>query len=890
MNESNRTVLAPGQKLGQGRFTLVRKLGTGGMGMVWFARDEKLCKDAALKFLPPEVENDGDALVSLRRETARAQMLSHPNIVRIHDFHDFAGEPAFISMEYVEGRTLHDLRREQPSEVYAWETLKPLVSQLCDALNYAHGENVIHRDLKPANILLDTKGRIKLADFGIATVIQNTMSMVSVGSVRSGTLPYMSPQQLTGERPVATDDIYALGATLYHLLTSKPPFYQGEIALQAINIAPAPMAKRLADLNIASTVPAKVEKVVMACLAKLPEERPETAKKVYELLAAPEPDNIEVRQKFKVQAAATIPDSTGPAIPDMLRPPRPLQEVPVVDSEPFQPEAKAKTNTGILLALTTVFLLAGLAAWYFLVYSSEQTTGWGGLIVDTTPPGATVTLCEETNKITPATFKKIKVGKIALKIIFPGYDEIHRDVEIQKNEVLNLGKISLIRSTGHLEIHSSPEAMDWQLKSDTQDIPDRQGKTPATLTNLPTGIYRVNMTRPDWPNYSIETNIIKNQTVIIQHVFAQGGLTISSDPKGAEAEVDGKIIGKTPMAVVVPTGEHEVNIQYPGLTAQKRSVKVSPDVTNSVSVAFAYGSVALSSVPPGATVKENSVVLGTTPVTLPIVPPGEVSFVVALQSFDSERVQGIVKTGQKIELTAHLKKTGPQPGKGWTNSLGMVFVPVPGTPVLFSICETRVREYQTFVRTSRGNPMRSPEFAQDGAHPVVNVSWDDAKAFCFWLDEQERQAGKLIDSQAYRLPTDEEWSKAVGLPNEEAGTPKDKSGGIKVYPWGNEYPPPKFPPFGNYAAALNVDGFKYTAAVGSFKANAFGLFDMSGNVWEWCEDWFDTDQKQRVLRGGSWNLSHPNNLRSAYRYGCLPYIWGNDFGFRVVLVVGSATQ
>ncbi len=206
--------LQPEQSLAQGRFVLVKRLGRGGMGEVWLARDERLREPVALKFLPPEIRGDPTALDDLRRETARSHKLSHPHIVRIHDLHEDPDGTAFIVMEYIDGPTLAALRLEQPSRVLSWEYLRPLVAQLCAALEYAHGENVIHRDLKPANLMVDSRGRLKLADFGIAAVASDSMSRVSVRHSTSGTLPYMSPQQVTGERPRAADEIYSLGATL----------------------------------------------------------------------------------------------------------------------------------------------------------------------------------------------------------------------------------------------------------------------------------------------------------------------------------------------------------------------------------------------------------------------------------------------------------------------------------------------------------------------------------------------------------------------------------------------------------------------------------------------------------------------------------------------------
>jgi hypothetical protein len=263
------------------RFTLIKELGRGGMGVVWLAEDTRLGEKVALKFLPAEIRADPVALDGLRRETARSHKLSHPNIIRIHDLHEESGGPAFISMEYVDGPTLSVLRLEQPARVLSWETLRPLVEQLCAALDYAHAERVIHRDLKPGNIILDCKGRLKLADFGIAAVVSDSMSRVTAPRT-SGTLAYMSPQQLAGKRPTAADDLYALGATLYELLTSKPPFYTGDIAHQVLYELPEAPDERLITLGIENPIPPAVAAMIMACLAKDPASRPPSVRAVAE--------------------------------------------------------------------------------------------------------------------------------------------------------------------------------------------------------------------------------------------------------------------------------------------------------------------------------------------------------------------------------------------------------------------------------------------------------------------------------------------------------------------------------------------------------------------------------------------------------------------------------
>jgi hypothetical protein len=269
--------LVAGQSVGAGRYTLVRPLGRGGMGVVWLAQDERLHEPAALKFLSADFHADPSALDSLRSETQRSRRLTHPHIIRIHDLFEPPGEAPFIAMEYVEGQTLSQLKAGRPQRVFEWEFLRPLVRQLCAALDYAHAERIIHRDLKPANLMLDAKGRLKLADFGIAVAVADSVSRVTGARSISGTPAYMSPQQLDGEPASVSDDLYALGATLYELVTSKPPFHSGDIAHQTRTQDPAPVEHRLAELGIGTPVPSEVSDLVLACLAKDPKSRPASA-------------------------------------------------------------------------------------------------------------------------------------------------------------------------------------------------------------------------------------------------------------------------------------------------------------------------------------------------------------------------------------------------------------------------------------------------------------------------------------------------------------------------------------------------------------------------------------------------------------------------------------
>lgn len=259
----------------------------------------------------------------------------------------------------------------------------------------------------------------------------------------------------------------------------------------------------------------------------------------------------------------------------------------------------------------------------------------------------------------------------------------------------------------------------------------------------------------------------------------------------------------------------------------------------------------------------------------------------------------------------------------WINGLGMRFVPVPGTRVWFSVWDTRVQDFKSFVSETgydatkgmwsisksgweeRGATWESPGFTQGWTHPVVGVSWKDAKAFCAWLTKKEQATGQLPKEMAYRLPTDVEWSVAVGLAHEEGNTPKQKSGDLfhrtmndGIYPWGKEWPPPKGA--GNYfgeeaevgdqpwhglAIQGYNDGWPRTSPVGAFAANRFGLYDIGGNVWQWCEELWDTGG--RVLRGGSWTYDAPTSLGSSHRDYSDEDSRRDHIGFRCV-VAGSS--
>ncbi|MDF1740358.1 MAG: SUMF1/EgtB/PvdO family nonheme iron enzyme [Verrucomicrobiales bacterium] len=243
------------------------------------------------------------------------------------------------------------------------------------------------------------------------------------------------------------------------------------------------------------------------------------------------------------------------------------------------------------------------------------------------------------------------------------------------------------------------------------------------------------------------------------------------------------------------------------------------------------------------------------------------------------------------------------------NSLGMKFSPVPieggpsdGKHILFSIWETRVRDYQNFIDANPSTNWRTPDFEQGDNHPAVFVPFENAVEFCKWLTETEINNGAIAENQAYRLPTDHEWSCAIGISQLEdpMATPESKDRALnRLWPWGETWPPPnntcnlygsenkdsrmtfagKPKPFvTNYS-----DGFPRTAPAGSFPGGDYGLFEMSGNVAEWTTDWDSPARKRRVARSSSWTNTPGGFFLSSARALLLPSANSDTIGFRVIL-------
>ena len=312
-----------------------------------------------------------------------------------------------------------------------------------------------------------------------------------------------------------------------------------------------------------------------------------------------------------------------------------------------------------------------------------------------------------------------------------------------------------------------------------------------------------------------------------------------------------------------------------------------------------YASIAITSEPFGADVYLDGQWRGVTPLELRVNP--DVSELeIEREGYRPERRELSLSNGEVWEKPMNfvLKQSGRVVfDREWTNSIGMKLVPLTNN-LLASVWETRVKDYEEYVKATKTSRPRRPGFAQTEDHPVVYVSPDDARGFCEWLTEVEQKKELIKNNHRYRLPTDAEWSAMVELPREPGLWPFQRSEPpTSGYPWG-EWPPEEGS--GNYSDQTSVtqgaqpatkliegydDGFAYTAPVGSGIPNPLGIFDLGGNVHEWVEDWYSPQEAYNVARGGGWNSYQPHNMNSSFRNPVSKDGDSRDdsYGFRVVL-------
>lgn len=975
-DDSHPTVygLAAGRQVFQ-RFTLTRELGRGGMGVVWQARDEKLERDVALKFLPASVSGDPEAISDLKRETRRALALTHARIVRIFDFLEDERHAA-ISMELVDGSSLAVRKLAQPDRHFEVAALEPLVRQLCEALDYAHHEaKVVHRDLKPANVMVTTGGELKVTDFGIAATLTDTYSRTQKATgATSGTAAYMSPQQMCGRKPAVTDDVYALGAMLYELLTSKPPFHTGRIEMQVMDVRPPSMGERRTELEISGApIPRVWEETIAACLAKKPEARPQAAGDVWRRLQGGGSDAAPTAKiKLTDTAAARRPRRFGlvagvgvaaalallayafwPKTAEHTEPakPGPASVVKADEKNADLPDAPTAAQSREF-AITVDPSDAGARVWIGPVSDLAVPDG-GPLLVRNLPDGehelivqapgfqplttrvtvkdgrgaavaklvpvrgalsfnarrgTVVTAVDSRGRVTqigtvygPGMFISddlLSVGTYTVKFAHPDLEPAELPVELVLGRTVHLTPPQK-PLPGELRVFSVPTGAEVSING------KRAGTTPATLPAQPSEVaLNVEVFARGYRRsaQSVTLKPREVRTLNVGTLAAESGAVSfrfsNLDPQSVrpEAKIDGRVVDASRPLEGLEVGTRAVEITHPDYEPWRQEIAVRDQQVTPVEVKLAPrpGRLVLR-----ANVKEFSLTLNGRALRADevrdgvlLLPASEAhTIVVSAKGHKSaSRTLTMTANGSDAWEVALEKLLGPEPGQAWTiPDLGLTLMPIAaGTFMMGSENGDANEKPVTWVTISQPYWLGKTEVTQaqwtvvmgnnpanfkGESRPVEQVSWDDAMAFCRKVTERERAAGRLPEGYAYTLPTEAQWEYAC-----RAGTTGDYASNLDAMGWYSPY------------------SGGQTHPVGQKQANAWGLHDMHGNVWEWCRDWYAdhlsggsvTDPIGassgfiRVERGGGWGGS-ARNCRSAGRNGWGPGNRVHALGFRLSL-------
>ncbi|MEQ1747935.1 MAG: protein kinase [Prosthecobacter sp.] len=838
-------------------------LGRGGMGAVYRAWQKSLKREVAIKVLPPMMEDaDMHFAERFKAEAESMARLSHPGIVAVYDAGETPGGLLYFVMEFVQGTDVRQMiaaaGRLPPAHAHA------IAACVCDALAYAHASGLIHRDIKPANVMVDTQGRVKVADFGLVKLLDEDGEL-TLTTMAVGTPDFMAPEALVPGAPVdARADLYAVGVMLYQMLTGNLPrgaWHPASTLVPEVDprfdeiIVKAMQLNRNARHSSALEMRAHLDSLLIPMVPLVQEHSsagmPKQARSKLPLMIglgvaaaifAVAFFTMGGQNKPMPTAVTASPATAKPvALAKAVSPPLQGSATALQDAPAPKAASTAKSSPGLQSAkpASAPTALSNAPAPSAAKQASNATSSpapsatpmpsAGGLKSGNTPPPTTAVATAPANQKSTlpselATMDAAFIRNQQERVTAPF------EAEVAKLNASYLGgiatKISAEKAAGNLDGIVALEA-EQKLITDKRSVPDADdATTPASLKTLRM-IYRTS-------HAQLEVTRAANLKKLTDP-FRVWLTATEADLLKKDRVADAKIV----------RGYREA---MDSSHAGPRPAVVSQGESNRVAT------------------KANG--NGLKPSTTPS--PGTL----------------VASKGEH------------------TNSLGMKFAAVKGTDVLFCIHETRYQDYAVYAADSPGVDILWKSQGFDGLtitarpeqHPVTNISWEYAQQFCTWLSRKE--------GRKYRLPTDREWSIAVGIGREEKWladtTPSTVFKPPGEYPWGDKWPIPKGA--GNYGGMSRPDqvsnalrsyfegyddGYPLTAPVMSYKPNRFGLYDMGGNVYEWCEDWYDNTQKHRVLRGASLIDNDSAAMLSSYRYHKEPGSVSYGRGFRVVLEAAS---
>lgn len=821
---------------------------------VWLAEDEVAGRQVCLHFVPAEVSKDPDLRAALKEEVRKTRSLHHENILRVHELIEGDDWAAVVTNAY-EGESLARRLQEESTGFFECSEVKGWMDPLLKTMADVHSVPVLHRNLSPADIIITSKGDLLLSSFGTRRVIVDALrrSGVREGKYVSNT----SPQLLDGATATISDDIYSIGATLFQLLTGKRPFEGADVENNIRVERPPGVVELRHKLNRdGQELYKNWERTIAQCLSKDPSERPLTIGDLVKRLSG----EVEAEEKTEKKAVSPVAAALAAKAAAAKASAESPQHMGVA-GEPDEDEHEAPEANERISAPRPMLTS----------FPPERTSGGkkvllAGLLVAAGAVGAWFGASFFFEK--PEEFEEDEPAEVAVAPKIPDTEQVPDAKFVAPTEPGSAPELTALRPG----LPAKPKAgLPNGVDPAIEGLPTPVTMEPPPRETAPSG---AKAPASVGPLASAKTN----QAVVPPigedpDIAAQRALDLAR-MKAESLKQDG--IAKREQELARKAQEVERMEQDLAKKEQEELAKIKADKAASAPVPPAPAPV----VPPPAPVA---------PTPAPAVAKAE--------SPEAPKPLTEPKSAAELKPPAAASKADA-PGL-IENSLGMKFVPVGD--VLVSTCKTRLKDYAQFVKET-GYPKsrwKSPGFSQTPDDPVVMVSWTDALSFCKWLTDKEHAAGTLKPGESYRLPTDLEWSKGVGLPLEKGASPEMRDMGVQdQYPWGTQWPPPKGS--GNYTgketgAEVFIpgydDGYAHTSPVGSFPPNAQGLYDMGGNAWEWCMDTWNPKARSRVLRGGSWFQGALQlSLLSSCRIHSMPDKESDNYSFRVVRSGPSKTR
>jgi serine/threonine protein kinase len=907
------------------------ELGRGAMGITYKAFDQNLRCDVALKVISDRLLEDPTASSRFLREARSAARLRHRNVASIFHLGQH-GSSYFYAMEFIDGETVTDrVKREGPIPcVLALD----IAQQVASALIAAEAQHLVHRDIKPSNLMLVREGDgeiiVKIIDFGLAKsiLIQSSAAITLSGFV--GTPYFASPEQLDRQAEDIRSDIYSLGVTLWFMLTGKPTFVGSIASVIAQHLDRAPPFDDLAIL------PSEVVAVLRQMLEKDRENRIQSAVALRSQLkdCMQKLQSRQLAENLSISGDVNFETILLSAAPRSASLPAPGEFVKgryrlIEDLDPENPrhtfygeDQSSRTRVGLRLFRAPESVLTQLQEEakriqavshpnFLKVFTVEREKSYcfavcewleGFPLSDLLRVRRTLTTresCLLLRQIAPAVEAALAANlwlEMSLRRIFvhfpEGFGEPSEDLILRCP--LDEWPAFVIKMDALGRAHEASDTA-------TGEEPEIAGGSRIEQGVIRVGLLIYELLGGKPGGFTPVANATENENRALRRCLTPGQSFTTP------VEFYEELTALSEERSSVPTIEISSSRPIP---EQDRSARTSAEgAASSDRVGLASEARSTAEAGRGDHKKASRLWIS---LLVTMIGCAGLGWWLVSRVFTPPAQPAITKATPAAK-PAPVSRAPLVAGKPWSNSLDMKFVPMG--QIHFAVWQTRLRDFAAFVEatgydatggmssvvTQNGFKLNSlswkePGFVQTQDDPVVGVSWEDAGQFCDWLTRKERAEGTLSAFQRYRLPTDAEWSFAVGLTREAGGSPEERSGGIKnVYPWGNRFPPPN--DFSNYAGSESRtgappnwpvipgyhDAYARTSPVTAFAPNQKGISILGGNVWEWCDDKYRSGLNWRTLRGGSWATSRAEETLSSYRRGYDPYFRSDDVGFRCVI-------